>query len=216
MNLRPKATYIGVAAGIVFLMAAHVAGASRLSASARLVRAVWPEESKLSFSNTAGGIEIACAVTMEGSFHASTIAKTTGSLVGYITRAIQAPIETCLKNNVTNVVVLTASLPWHVRYDSFTGTLPSITGIRFQTVGVAILVTSFGASCLYRSTAASPAFGIANREAGGGISGLQADSASEIPLASGGFLCPASATHSGTATRVTVLSETSSIRVSLI
>jgi hypothetical protein len=216
MNLRLKATYVGVAAGIAFLMAAHVAGASTLSASARPVRAVWPEESKLHFSNTAAGIEVACAVTMEGSFHSSTIAKTRGSLVGYITRAIQAPIETCQKTNITNVLVLTASLPWHVRYDSLTGTLPSITGIRFQTVGVAILVTGFGQSCLYRSSVAGPAFAIANREVGGAITSLSAEEGSSIPLMAGGALCPATATYSGAATRVTVLSETASIRITLI
>jgi hypothetical protein len=211
-----------VTGGALFLAIAFLAisittaSANKLSTSNQLIRLVWPEESRLNFANSAGGLEVACAVTVEGSFHGRTIQKTSGLLVGYITRAIVGPIANCVKTNVTNVQVLTASLPWHLRYDSFTGTLPAIAGIRFQEVGNAILLTGFGQSCLYKSTASSPAFAIANREAGGAITSLRAEEGSSIPLFSGGGLCPATGAFSGTATRVTVLSETASIRVTLI
>ncbi|HZV73419.1 MAG TPA: hypothetical protein VFF79_06865 [Conexibacter sp.] len=205
-----------LSAAVMLAALVGTASANRLSVSESTLRAVWPEESKLNFSNTAGGLEISCSVTLEGSFHSRSIVKTRGSLIGYITRAIVGPVANCVKNNVTNVQVLTASLPWHVRYDSFTGTLPAITGVRLQLVGAAFLLTAFGASCLYRSTPEQPAFGIANREAGGTITGLQAENGSEIPLASGGILCPASGTFNGTATRVTKLGETATIRLTLI
>ncbi|HZV73420.1 MAG TPA: hypothetical protein VFF79_06870 [Conexibacter sp.] len=207
----------GVALAILtMLVAVQSASANHLSISQETLRVVWPEESKINFSNTAGGIEISCALTLEGSFHSKTIVKTSGSLMGYVTRAIFGPVSNCLKTNVTNITTLTASLPWHIRYDSFTGTLPAIGGLRLQVAGFAFLLTAFGASCLYRSTAANPFFGVASRESGGVITGLQAEEGTSMPLFSGGILCPASVTFSGTATRVTKLGETAAIRLTLI
>jgi hypothetical protein len=137
-------------------------------------------------------------------------------LIGYVTRAIFGPVTNCVKTNVTNITTLTASLPWHLRYDSFTGSLPAITGLRLQIVGFAFLLTAFGQSCLYKSTATEPAFGIARREAGGTITELTADNTSTIPLNVGGGLCPTTFTFSGNATRVTKLGETATVTLTLI
>jgi hypothetical protein len=112
---------------------------------------------------------VLCAATLEGSFHARTFAKVVSSLIGYITRAAFRE-ETCRGGRMR---VLRETLPWHIQYESFTGTLPSITSISAKVIGMAIL-TEFaafpGSSCLIRTTAESPAKVIFPREAGGAIS----------------------------------------------
>jgi hypothetical protein len=55
-------------------------------------------------------------------------------------------------------------LPWHIRYDSFAGTLPTITSIKLQLVGLG--VKFFGSTCEYMSSATSPAVLRANLTAG--------------------------------------------------
>src|SRR5438270_3751470 len=103
--------------GATVLLGALVgtASAARLSNSSTTFRATW---TSAEFSGGFGTPR--CSLTLEGSLHSATIVKTRGSLVGYITRASVGP---CVNGSAT---VLTATLPWHVQYDSFTGTLPSI------------------------------------------------------------------------------------------
>jgi hypothetical protein len=59
-----------------------------------------------------------CRLTLEGSLHTRTMAKVAGALLGYITRVTAAE---CV------AAMLTETLPWHVRYEGFSGTLPNIT-----------------------------------------------------------------------------------------
>lgn len=99
--------------------------------------------------------DIICAMTLTGSLHRS-ISKTRGALSGYVTAAQIATPASCtvggLVTRVTSMSVL--GLPWHVQYESFTGTLPNITSTRFNLVNVQMLVDAtsvFGsAACLYR------------------------------------------------------------------
>jgi hypothetical protein len=72
------------------------------------------------------GINLTCRVTLEGSFHSATIRKVPGALIGAITRGIADSAHCTSNNEPTTLTVLQESLPWHLTYESFSGTLPNI------------------------------------------------------------------------------------------
>ena len=125
-----------------------MASANHLSLSTQSLRATWT-----SFELIGGFGTIRCSLTLEKSLHSRTINKTVGSLIGFITRASVGP---CPQGSGT---ILQASLPWHVQYAGFTGTLPTIGSVRTNIIGLAYQLRepSFGITCLATSTAASPA-----------------------------------------------------------
>lgn len=103
----------------------------------------------IEFNGLAGNAT--CSLTLEGSFHARTIAKTSSALIGYINRA---RLGACSSGAAT---VLSATLPWHTRYASFTGTLPNITRLATTVIGAAWAIREFGGiTCLLRSTSSNP------------------------------------------------------------
>jgi hypothetical protein len=118
------------------------------------------------------GATIRCRVTLEGSFHSLTVTKVSGQLIGAVTRAIfDEPNCTGGKQRA-----LSEKLPWHVKYISFTGTLPNITRVTIALIGVQWLVEAFGfVSCLYTSSDARPFRGIITREAGGVATSIAAE-----------------------------------------
>jgi hypothetical protein len=64
-----------------------------------------------------------CGITLESSLHSRTYAKVNESLVGYIFNAVNGVCESgAIRAN-------TETLPWHITYNGFTGTLPNITGL---------------------------------------------------------------------------------------
>jgi hypothetical protein len=116
MRTRSKLILVGLGATLLFALNISAASARTLS--------IGPSQN---FRGTFSDLEFKaleirddCHVTMEGSLHARTIAKVAGALLGYVTRVTigQCSIGT---------TVLTETLPWHVRYESFSGTLPNIT-----------------------------------------------------------------------------------------
>jgi hypothetical protein len=205
-----------VLAAATLAVAVGVAGANRIELSNQAIRTVWRE-----FRVSGGGFEITCPVTMEGSFHSRTISKVTEQLIGFITSA-QAAGPGCTGGAVIYVlngreilrVTVSNTLPWHIQYESFTGTLPNITGMKVRLVDVSLLVqiTIEEARCLYRSTAERPLLGTVRVGGGGVISAFSFERAS-IPLKEGLF-CPA-ATISGNGT-VTLLGTTTAISVRLV
>lgn len=94
-----------------------------------------------------------CALTLRGSLHSSTITKTRSLLVGYVTNASTGGCGPFLA-----ATVLTANLPWHVRYQSFAGALPRIERVGLQIIGFEYRMRENGINiaCLYRSTAEAP------------------------------------------------------------
>lgn len=188
--------------GLVFTSAASSASANRLSISNKNIRASWPG---LNFSDPDGIVETTCAVTIEGSFHASTITKTTGALIGYITRVPQIP--SCTGGGAT---FLQESLPWHIRYDSFTGALPNIIGVRIQLLLVAVRV-DVGFLCLFRSSATTPLVQVIELSS----SILRAYSRASIPKIEGSVFCPPTVAPENAAF-LTLLGTTQAISVSLI
>jgi hypothetical protein len=216
-------------AALALSAAVTTAQARRLELSNQTFRAVWDPIHRLTFLEEGAGVNVACSVTLEGSFHSKTLSKVCGQLVGYVTKAtllhtcnggdafILNGTETLPNGNATP-----NTLPWHVRYERFEGTLPNITGVTLQLIGASFLVRiPFGAlfiGCLYRSTAASPARAIAQLF-GGLAEPLRADEESPIPISARlelGELCPANGFLRGNATLRVQGSERTQINVRLV
>lgn len=97
-----------------------------------------------------GGGTVVCPVTLEGSFSVLSFAPTTRTRLGTISRA---SLGSCTGGSAT---VLSEALPWTVQYDSFSGTLPNITGMTTRIVGAAFGASMTGFTCLARSEEAEP------------------------------------------------------------
>jgi hypothetical protein len=154
-------------AATIVAFGASAAGANRLSSSSTGFQLIWTP----TFANEVATVRCV-QITLSGSFHSRVITKTFESLVGHITGATLREPERCTGGTVE---LLTEGLPWHFRYDTYTGTLPNITSIRFQIIGLKAGITEEGVTCLYQSNIAEPAGIILNREAGGGVSSVRSD-----------------------------------------
>jgi hypothetical protein len=151
MRARNTVLSVVLATAGALCLIAGVASANTLSLSNRQIRTTW---ARLEFiGEWEGGAQIGnyCAVTLEGSFHSSTLRKVAGALVGHLTRASVARCQLEL------ITVSPLALPWHIRYQGFRGTLPTLTGLSIDVVGMSWDLNSGGIRCLYRSTTARPA-----------------------------------------------------------
>jgi hypothetical protein len=155
-----------------------------------------------------GGEPTNCPITLAGSFHSRTISKVSGQLVGYINSAGSG---TCPEGSGR---VLTESLPWHVRFASFSGTLPSITQIKLQVIGYSFLEICITSSCLYKSTAANPLI-LGLEVTRGVITSMRWEENNAIPRFMGEFICPAELIVEG-AGEPSVTGTTTKINVRLI
>jgi len=130
----------------------------------------------LSSSETAAGVTFArlefrggfgttrCNVTLTQVLHSRTMPKVLESLMGLIT---EASVGNCEAGSAT---ILSAALPWHVRYAGFTGELPNVASIFSKLVGLAYRIREpLGIECLLTGTASSPATATEMREAGGRV-----------------------------------------------
>lgn len=165
--MRPYRNSLLVALGAAMLLAALVgtASANNLSYSTRAFRTTW---SSLEFSSEGLGT-IRCAVTIEGSFHSATVRKVARALIGYITRAVVK--RPCAGGNAwalsgeANEVLggtVRNTLPWHLAYSGFTGTLPNISEVNYvsPTVGFMLRDTTFGILCEYTNSSAILVFNL--------------------------------------------------------
>jgi hypothetical protein len=135
---------------------------------------------------TAGGLgEVTCPATLTGRAHSSTFVKTSGTLVGFVNSAtVDDP--NCTEGSMT---VLPESLPWHVTYDSFVGTLPNITRIVQSVVGLSAQAEIGGVTCLATLTESDPLVAILDFQNGRLI--LEIVTAEDIDTTDvgGGALC---------------------------
>lgn len=211
----------------VCVLAAIVANTSarrlEISPAERGLRIVWPSY-KVLVGWESFEVIVACPVTLEGSLHSRTLSKVCGALVGYITRATvnegacRASYEPEMTGTPAKSHFLAETLPWHVRYESFTGTLPSIASVTFQVVGAALRVYELplGESCLYRSTAAAPMRYLLERGMAGEVTGLTNEESRLIPNSEGSPQCSTRGLgYSGTGT-VSVLGTTTGISLRLV
>jgi len=191
-----------LAAAMLMAFAVGSASARTLSISNQQIRSTFRS---MEFGVEGLGTD-RCDVTLEGSLHSRTIVKAVGTLLGYITRVTTA-----------NCTLTTAILgvPWHVRYVSFSGTLPNITLLTVRVSRVSFSAASFGFVCLGEPEVE----GNFNREAGGRLTDVRMTAIPAMPVRSGGgFGCPSStgsfrAPEAGT---VTQLGNSNDISVTLI
>jgi hypothetical protein len=192
MHRRTRILLAVLLAALALSAAVATAQARRFELSNQTFRIVWDPIHRLTFLEEGELVSVACGVTLEGSFHSRTLSKVCGQLIGYVTKA--AVLHTC---NGGDAIVLNGveklpngattpnTLPWHVRYERFEGNLPNISGVTLQLIGASFLVRiPFGGlfiGCLYRSTTASPARGIATVFAPS-VDLFRADEFSAIPL----------------------------------
>lgn len=206
MRNRSSATLATLMAALVLGCAVGSASANELSYSHQAFRIIW---TRLTFSEAGGGFFISCPVTLDGSFRSATLRKTPNAQVSYISRAA---IGSCQEGHAT---ILSASLPWTVTYQAFTGTLPAITGVRHALIGAAFQVEpSVGIVCLARTSREFPAAGDANRESRGLITSLSPDPELPIPVV-GSPQCPLFGVFSGSG-EVYVLGSTARVMLTLI
>jgi hypothetical protein len=185
-----RAASAALCAFMLLSLTAVTASANRLSSSSRPFGVIWTPI----FDN--GIAEVHCeAITLLGSFHSATITKVTNALIGFINSARLSPAERCSGGSVR---LLAETLPWHFRYGGFTGTLPSITSIRFRIIGFSFNIIHELIECLYRSTEEHPAAIIANLESRGAVATVRADESLRIPTTSFGFCLESVATIGGT------------------
>jgi hypothetical protein len=207
MRTRSKLLFTSLGAALLLSMAVGSASARDLSVTNRNFRAVWRE---LRLRST-GGVDIRCPVTLEGSFHSSTIHKTIHALGGHITRATIVS-RTCSGGTVT---ASQESLPWHVTYEGFSGVLPTITLTFVSLIGMKFTITAAGVTCVARTTTENPGRGRLIVGGGGATRELVADETVLIPLT--GFGCElAGEGFFGGAAAVTLLGNTTTISIRLI
>jgi hypothetical protein len=218
MRTRSKLILAALTATILLGLAVSTATARNIEVlnAEKGFRVTW---SALEFSNNVGLETVRCPVTIEGTFHQRTFTKTARTLIGYVTRAIVNGTEPPCSGGRARV--FTESLPWHVQYASFEGTLPNIAALNLRLVGARFAVEPKGSGliCNSRTSEASPALGrfITAAEAGGLRQITGATPSGSIPLEGGG-LCGLGtgefrSVNPGT---VTVLGETATIKVKLI
>jgi hypothetical protein len=181
MRNRIQMALVALAAVMGMAIATGVASANRLSLDDQDFAFRFPE-----FTITAGGIgEVTCPATLTGRAHSSTFVKASRSLVGFVNSAT-VDDSRCEGGGVT---VLSESLPWHVTYDSFVGTLPNITRIVQAVVGLSAQAEVGGVTCLAALTESDPLMAILDFQNGRLI--LEIVSAEEIDTTDvdGGSLC---------------------------
>jgi hypothetical protein len=128
MHKSVKLLFTALAASLLLGSVVSNASAGNLSVSNSNLRATF---ASLEF-NGEGLAIIRCPVTLEGSFHSRTIPKVERLLIGAVTSAVvkQASCTNGVGSafNGTeryNGITPANTLPWHVTYESFSGTLPT-------------------------------------------------------------------------------------------
>jgi hypothetical protein len=182
MRNRSKLLFGALTAALIF-GAAVSASANRLANSSDTFRTTF---ASLEFVG-ANFFTIRCPVTLEGRYHSRTISKVNEALIGYVTSAFVRN-ESCTGGHAT---ILGESLPWHVRYASFEGTLPGIRTITQRIIGARFQVEFFGSHCVSTTTAASPGIATITREPSGVVTSVAASGT--VPTTPGeGGSCPTS------------------------
>jgi len=138
------------AATALFAALATTASARQFESSQQNTRIVFRPVRDISSS----GDTISCTITLEGSFHYRTISKVAAALVGYITKAI-VDTPSCVSSPTTGIraAALTETLPWHITYVDFSGSLPNVT-LRFKLNNVSFNISNVPiiGTCRYRAS----------------------------------------------------------------
>jgi hypothetical protein len=140
-----------------------IASAARLSLSANTWRTAI---TAMEFESETGTLRIRCPVTMSGSFVARTFAKTTERSIGSLTNVTVAEAACTGEGRVS---VEASSLPTETRYESFAGTLPNITAVRFNQPPPRLINRYATLTCTYAPGVGDTRTIEQQREAGGNL-----------------------------------------------
>ncbi len=143
-----KLTLAALTVTLLLGIAVSNASANNLSTNEGGFRIAW---SHLEFIEPTFEVGVRCPVTIEGSFHSTTIRKVVGALIGQVTR-VDLTSSTCTGGHAT---ALTETLPWAVSYQGFGGTLPDITSIKVLLLRPAFRLeinSLFSINCLSQPT----------------------------------------------------------------
>lgn len=203
MRIHTRVLMAGLAVTMLMAFAVTAASAGRLSSSNQLIRSTYR---RLTFA-VSGLPSDTCQVTLEGSLHTRTITKSAGTLLGLITRVTTAACS--LPTTILN-------LPWHVRYNSFSGTLPNITLLT-----VTVSRASFGAGIFTIGCLGEPEIegNFVRNTATGAITAVRVVTRAGFPVRSyPSNNCPEEArgTFSGEEGTLEVLGSTTRITITLI
>lgn len=220
MRTYAKLVITALAATAVLAALVSSASARNIETSSQTFRVTWT-----SLELSGGGATVRCQVTLEGSFHSRTIAKSVGALIGYVTAA-RSKNESCTGGrgwafNGTErqgTTTLANSLPWHVQYNGFEGTLPNISALRIQLSGARFLVEILGLRCIYTTGAARGlAIGTARLSAGVATNLVASGNITRNEESPSGAFCPTGSFSSRAEDgAMTVLNSTTRITVRLI
>ncbi|MGN6189500.1 MAG: hypothetical protein ACTHOE_11410 [Conexibacter sp.] len=214
MRNTARLVFAALAAALLLAAGVSTATARNFSLSSQTFRATFAE---LRFT-AEGGISITCRVTMEGSYHSRTIAKVREALVGSVTAVSVAHPCNGGEGFAFNGVERTPNtLPWHLQYDSFEGTLPSsISGItqilsrfRFLIQVPFVCAASYGVETDRMFTKISMVGGVAQE-----VSPIAGRNTTTRSVTLSG-ICPNSGTMTGGGA-ITALNSTARITVTLI
>jgi hypothetical protein len=130
---------------------------------------------------SAGGYTIVCNLTLTGSIDDGPLQAIVGEPAGTIAGA---SISGCSGGTLTAVL----GLPWSLKYEAFTGTLPAITSIKLKIESLAANFNVLGFQCLYRGaiTATIPLTGTNPSRTGL----LTVDETRALAKVSGSEICP--------------------------
>jgi len=203
----PKFTKLGLAvltSSLLLAGAVSTASARSFSISNLNIRATW---SRLEFTSALATVR--CPVTIEGSYHARTIAKTIGNLKGAVGR-VTIKNESC-----TNGTIAVESLPWHWSQEGFTGTLPNITATKLLLTRRRFTVTALGVRCTYGNETDRITFTSA-LNASGQVTSFSPDAGNVVHRVEGGAFCPETGSLAGPEGIMTAAGTNARLTVTLI
>ena len=201
--------------GLTTLMAATLLASALTTASARnlsfsnqQLRVTW---SRLEFRSAL--VTVRCQVTLEGSFHARTFLKVARTWMGNITR-ISFKEETCTGGRASP----DRAPPWRITYESFAGTLPSITRLHLLLEDFRFLTESAGVMCRYGTATDRLSFSATVNGAREITNLVPIAGRNTVSLQEGEVFCPSRGTVEANAEDgiVTLLNTATRIRVTLI
>jgi hypothetical protein len=140
MRTSAKLGVVGLLAAMLLAAALSTASARNLELSAQGLLVSW---SRIEWQTSAATIR--CPITLDGSFHSRTIPKTVNLLIGAITE-VRIKEASCTGGSMS---INNATLPWHILYRGFTGSLPAITSVRTAIARYRFGLTVLGSSCTY-------------------------------------------------------------------
>lgn len=221
MRRLPKPILVVLIVTLLLATAVSTASATRISLSNQNIRATF---TSLEFVSE-GATTIRCQVTLEGSFHARTMTKVVRTLLGAVTKAA-VKHEACTNgrevalNGVEsyNGTASPNTLPWHLTYESFTGTLPNISSINLLLSRFRFGLETPGLCTGQYGSETDNITATAAREAGGGLTTLTPVEGRNIMTLirrDAGLVCPATHRLRGTG-QLFLLGATTRVSVTLI